>query len=72
MEDQDGKLYIIESNSMPGVPFDSTVDIYRVLFEDFYGRSVDAETNAKLKELAKYMIDKSAKLDGGDRFTVEK
>ena len=43
-----------------------------MLFEDFYGRSVDAETNAKLKELAKYMIDKSAKLDGGDRFTVEK
>ena len=72
MEDQDGKLYIIESNSMPGVPFDSTVDIYRVLFEDFYGRKVDAETDAKLQELADYMIKRSAELDGGDRFTVEK
>ena len=72
MEDQDGKLYIIESNSMPGVPFDSTVDIYRVLFEDFYGRKVDADTDAKLQELADYMIKRSAELDGGDRFTVEK
>jgi len=72
MEDQKGKLYIIESNSMPGVPFDSTVDIYRTLFEDFYGRVVDAKTDAKLKELADFMLEKSIKLDGGDRFSVEK
>jgi len=72
MEDQDGKLYIIESNSMPGVPFDSTVDIYRVIFEDFYGRKVDAETEAKLKELANYMNNKTVTMDGGDRFSVEK
>ena len=71
MEDQDGKLYIIESNSMPGVPFDSTVDIYRVLFEDFYGRNVDAETDTKLKEFAEYMLDKTITMDGGDRFSVE-
>ena len=72
MEDQGGKLYIIESNSMPGVPFDATVDIYKVLFEDFYGRPVDTETDAKLQELADYMIKRSAELDGGDRFSVEK
>lgn len=72
MEDQDGKLYIIESNSMPGVPFDSTVDIYRVIFEDFYGRKVDAETETKLKELANYMNNKTVTMDGGDRFSVEK
>jgi glutathione synthase/RimK-type ligase-like ATP-grasp enzyme len=72
MEDQDGKLYVIESNSMPGVPFDSTVDIYRVLFEDFYGRPVDSDTDAKLQELADYMIKRSAELDGGNRFRVEK
>ena len=71
MEDQDGKLYVIESNSMPGVPFDSTVDIYKVLFEDFYGRPVDEETNSKLAELAEYMLKRSAELDGGDRFSVE-
>lgn len=72
MEDQDGKLFIIESNSMPGVPFDATVDIYKVLFNDFYGRSVDAETEAKLQEYADYMLKRSAELDGGDRFSVEK
>ena len=72
MEDQDGKLFVIESNSMPGVPFDATVDIYRVLFEDFFGRPVDEATDARLKELAEYMLKRSAELDGGDRFSVEK
>ena len=72
MEDQQGKLFVIESNSMPGVPFDCTVDIYRVLFEDFYGRPVDEVTSAKLQELADYMVKRSAELDGGSRFTVEK
>jgi hypothetical protein len=41
-------------------------------FEDFYGRVVDAKTDAKLKELADFMLEKSIKLDGGDRFSVEK
>ena len=68
MEDQDGKLYIIESNSMPGVPFDATVAIYRTLFKDFYGRDVDNDTDLKLKEFSDFMCKKSTALDGGDRF----
>ena len=68
MEDQDGKLYIIESNSMPGVPFDATVAIYRTLFKDFYGRDVDAAADLKLKEYSDYMCKKSMTMDGGDRF----
>lgn len=63
MEDQDGKLYIIESNSQPGVPFDSTIQAYRVIFEDFYGRKVNAECDKKLLELSKYMCDKTLELD---------
>lgn len=72
MEDQDGKLYIIESNSMPGVPFDATVAIYRTIFKDFYGREVDAATDAKLKEYSEYMCKKSTTMDGGDRFHLGK
>ena len=68
MEDQDGKLYIIESNSMPGVPFDATVAIYRTLFKDFYGRDVNAEADQKLKEYSDFMCKKSLTMDGGDRF----
>ena len=40
MEDKSGKLYVIESNSQPGVPFDATIQIYRQIFKDFYGKDV--------------------------------
>ena len=70
MEDQDGKLYIIESNSMPGVPFDATVQIYRTLFNDFYKRDVNQATDLKLKEYSDFMCKKSMSLDGGDRFKL--
>ena len=68
MEDMDGKLYIIESNSMPGVPFDATVQIYRTLFKDFYGREVDAATDEILKELSDKLEQKTLTMDGGNRF----
>ena len=70
MEDQDGKLYIIESNVMPGVPFDSTVQIYRTLFKDFYGRDVDAITDKKLQELSDKLNKKTLTMDGGKRFFI--
>lgn len=68
MEDMEGKLYIIESNSMPGVPFDATVQIYRTLFKDFYGREVDAATDEILKELSDKLEQKTLTMDGGKRF----
>lgn len=36
MEDEDGGIYIIEINSQPGLPFDSTVNMYREVYNDFY------------------------------------
>jgi hypothetical protein len=72
MEDQKGKLYIIESNAMPGVPFDTTVDMYKCIFNDFYGRSVNKDTEIKLQEFADFMLEKSKNMDGGKRFTFEK
>ena len=69
MEDKDGKVYVIESNSQPGVPFDSTVHIYRVLFKDFYGRDVDAQTDKSLKEFSDYLDKKTMDLEP-ERFEV--
>ena len=70
MEDKNGKLYVIESNSQPGVPFDSTVAIYRVLFRDFYGRDVDAQTEKSLKEFSAYLDKKTVDLEP-ERFEVK-
>jgi hypothetical protein len=71
MEDKSGKLFVIESNAQPGVPFDSTIQLYHKIFEDFYGRPVDQVTKAKLDEMAKYMIKKTLELDP-ERFEVKK
>jgi hypothetical protein len=70
MEDIDGKLYVIESNSQPGVPFDSTIQIYRQLFKDFFGRDVNPATDIKLKELGEFMDKKTLELNP-DRFEIE-
>jgi len=70
MEDQQGKIYIIESNSQPGVPFDSTIEIYKVIFEDFYGRPVNTKALTKLDALAKTMNAKTLAKDNG-RFKIE-
>lgn len=70
MEDQDGKLYVIESNSQPGVPFDSTVQAYRQIFKDFYGKEFEKNSEKELTRLSKYMDDKTLELDP-DRFEIE-
>jgi glutathione synthase/RimK-type ligase-like ATP-grasp enzyme len=36
MEDEEGAVYIIEINSQPGLPFDSTVMMYKAIYNDFY------------------------------------
>jgi hypothetical protein len=71
MEDKNGKLYVIESNAQPGVPFDSTVQLYQQIFKDFYGRGVDQTTADKLKNYSDYMIKKTLELDP-ERFEVKK
>lgn len=71
MESKEGKLYIIESNSQPGVPFDSTVQLYRKLFKDFYKKDVDSQTDAKLQEFSDFMCKKTIELDP-KRFEIKK
>lgn len=36
MEDEDGDSYIIEINSQPGLPFDSTVKLYGAVYNDYF------------------------------------
>lgn len=70
MRDKEDKIYIIESNSQPGVPFDSTVAIYKAIFEDFYGRPVSPETEKILDDYSKKLIKKTISRDNG-RFKDE-
>jgi hypothetical protein len=70
MEDKSGKLYVIESNSQPGVPYDSTVQIYRQLFKDFNGREVNKETDKELTKLSNYLDKKTLELDP-ERFEIK-
>jgi hypothetical protein len=70
MEDQEGKLYIIESNSQPGVPYDSTVQIYRQVFKDFYGREVNKDTDKVLTKLSNDLDRKTIELDS-ERFEIK-
>lgn len=70
MEDKDGKLYVIESNSQPGVPFDSTVQAYRQIFKDFYGKGFEKNSEKELIRLSNYMDKKTIELDP-KRFEIE-
>lgn len=69
MEGKDGKLYIIESNAQAGVPYDSTIEIYKAIFNDFYGKPCDAKTTKYLDELSQFMCDKTLEIDP-DRFEI--
>ena len=71
MKGKNGKVYVIESNAQPGVPFDSTVEAYKHIYEDFYKKPLDKESLTKLNEYAKTMIEKTLKKDGGKRFSIK-
>ena len=71
MKGKNGKVYIIESNAQPGVPFDSTVEAYKHIYEDFYKKPLNKESLTKLDEYAKTMIEKTLKKDGGKRFSIK-
>jgi hypothetical protein len=71
MKDKEGKIYVIESNAQPGVPFDSTVEIYKKVYEDFYGKPLDEKSLQKLDEYSKEMIERTLERDK-KRFSVKK
>ena len=75
MKERVGKVFVNETNAMPGVPFDSTAETYRILFKDFYGRNVDDSAEKELQRCSKIMLQKTLSgyrdSDSG-RFAVEK
>jgi hypothetical protein len=71
MKGKNGKVYVIESNAQPGVPFDSTIEAYKHIFEDFYQRPFDKDSLIKLDEYAKDMVNRTLKKDGGKRFSIK-
>ena len=71
MKGKNGKVYIIESNAQPGVPFDSTIEAYKHIYEDFYKKPLNKESLTKLEEYANAMIEKTLKKDGGKRFSIK-
>lgn len=44
----DGKVYLIECNTSMGMTHDQSVLLYKAIFEDWYGRPVDRETEKAL------------------------
>ena len=70
MKDKNGKVFVIEPNSQPGPPFDSTAKMYEKIYEDFYGEKMDKASKDKLDEYSKQMIEMTVADDSG-RFSVE-
>jgi len=63
MRGKDGKVYVIESNAQPGVPFDSTVQMYKGIYEDFYKKPIDPQSMKQLDNYALELIEKTLKKD---------
>lgn len=63
MEDKKGHVYVIESNTMTGMPFDISLNLYEKLFEDYYKRKMSKESKDKLKLLSEGMIKKTFERD---------
>jgi len=70
MKDKNGKVYVIESNSQPGVPFDSTAKIYEKIYEDFYNEPLDKSSKEKLDEYSQEMIQRTLDKDN-KRFSIK-
>ena len=70
MIDKDDKLYLIETNLHPGMPVDATVQLYREIFKDFYGREVNKKSDKELTQLSKYLDDKTLTHDP-TRFAID-
>ena len=70
MRDKKGKIFIIESNSQPGVPFDSTAQIYEKIYEDFYGTPMDESSKKKLDEYSESLIRMTLDKDN-NRFSIK-
>jgi len=70
MKGKDDKVYVIEINSKAGMPFDITVKLYKNIFEDFYGRKIDPESEKNLEMISTELKQKTLEKEKG-KFTIE-
>lgn len=54
--DADGKVWVIEANTCPGLNKDQIVRIYLAIFDDFYGRKPDTQSMRKIEEMRDELI----------------
>ena len=59
MIDKNDKVFIIESNLQPGVPFDSTVKLYEMIYRDFFNEDLSSESKLKLNSYSDVLIAKT-------------
>ncbi len=70
MVDQDDKPWIVEMSSEPGVPFGVMGLYYKKLYEDYYGKPLSKEAEAKVDKYIELDIKETIKSDP-KRFTIE-
>ena len=71
MEDQKGHVYIIESNTMTGMPFNISLELYEKLFEDYYKRPMSNESKNEMKLLSEGLIKRTLSRDSDTKWGIE-
>jgi glutathione synthase/RimK-type ligase-like ATP-grasp enzyme len=59
MEDQEGKAYVIESNTMTGMPFDIALELYKEIFKDHFGKEISPESSKEIENLSDKLIQRT-------------
>jgi hypothetical protein len=70
MEDKNGKIYVIEGNSHPGMPFNAPNELYKLIFKDFYKKNLSKESIVKIDKLSKRM-DEVTTSDKSKNFEIK-
>jgi len=71
MEDQKGHVYIIESNTMTGMPFNISLELYEKIFEDYYKRPMSNESKNEMKILSEGLIKRTLSRDSDTKWDIE-
>ena len=70
MKDINEELFIIEINSQPGIPFDVSVNLYKMIYEDFYKKELSSETLVQL-DLYANELNLMTVQDSNNHFTID-
>ena len=70
IKDINEELFIIEINSQPGIPFDVSVNLYKMIYEDFYKKELSSETLVQL-DLYANELNLMTVQDSNNHFTID-